>query len=255
MIRIVVLGTGNVASHLIQAFEGASSVEVVQVYNRSMEGLDSLRFRGSSTTHLNELIDADCYIIAVPDDAVVNVSAALLFENRLVVHTSGSVAMNDLNAKNRKGVFYPLQTFSKNRKVYFNEIPLCLEATNNKDLEILKTMGRTISSAVFEIDSEKRKQLHLAAVFVCNFVNHLYHIGHEITEKNELPFSILKPLIKETAFKIERDSPAAMQTGPAKRNDINTMKKHLEILDVPIQKELYTLLSQAITETYGGEKL
>lgn len=255
MIRIVILGAGNIGSHLVAAFENVSIIEVVQVYNRSETGLKELRFRGSKTTQLSELVDADCYLIAVPDDAVSQISEALPFEKRLVVHTSGSVAMNELNAKNRTGVFYPLQTFSKNRKVYFNEIPICVEATNDKDLEILKTMGRTISSAVYEIDSEKRKQLHLAAVFVCNFVNHLYHIGHEITEKNKLPFSILKPLIKETAFKIERDSPAEMQTGPAKRNDINTMKKHLEILDVPIQKELYTLLSQAITQTYGGEKL
>lgn len=255
MIRIVVLGTGNVASHLIQAFEGSSSVEVVQVYNRSMKGLNSIRFRGNKTTHLKELVDADCYLIAVPDDAISQISEELPFKDRLVVHTSGSVAINDLNTKNRNGVFYPLQTFSKNRKVYFNEIPLCLEATNHKDLEILKTMARTLSSAVFEIDSDKRKQLHLAAVFVCNFVNHLYHIGHDITEKNELPFSILKPLIKETALKIERDTPASMQTGPAKRNDRNTMNKHLEMLDKPIQKELYTLLSQAITQTYGGEKL
>ncbi|MEX0997834.1 MAG: Rossmann-like and DUF2520 domain-containing protein [Flavobacteriaceae bacterium] len=255
MIRIVILGTGNIGSHLLAAFENVSALEVVQVYNRSFEGLNSIRFRGSKTTHLNELVDADCYIIAVPDDAVAKISDALPFENRLVVHTSGSVALSELNPKNRRGVFYPLQTFSKNRKVYFNEIPFCLEASDQKDLEILKTMARTISSSVHEIDSEKRKQLHLAAVFVCNFVNHLYQIGYEITENNQIPFSILKPLIKETASKIERDSPMDMQTGPAKRNDTSTMNKHIDLLDIPIQKDLYKLLSQAITETYGREKL
>lgn len=255
MIRIVIIGTGNIGSHLLAAFENVSAIEVVQVYNRSEKGLREIRFRGSKTTQLDELEDADCYIIAVPDDAVSQISDNLPFENRFVVHTSGSVSLNELNSKNRQGVFYPLQTFSKNRKVYFNDIPLCLEATNQKDLELLKTMARTISSAVYEIDSEKRKHLHLAAVFVCNFVNHLYHIGHEITENNQLPFSILKPLIKETASKIERDTPMAMQTGPAKRNDTSTMKKHLDLLDTPIQKDIYRLLSLAITETYGREKL
>lgn len=255
MIRIVILGTGNIGTHLVAAFENVSAIEVIQVYNRSEAGLKNLRFRGNKTTQLDQLLEADCYLIAVADDAVAPLSESLPFKNRLVVHTSGSVAMSELNAKNRSGVFYPLQTFSKNRKVYFNEIPLCIEAANHTDLETLKTMSRTISSAVYEINSEKRKQLHLAAVFVCNFVNHLYHIGHDITKKNALPFSILKPLIKETALKIERDTPAEMQTGPAKRNDINTMQKHLETLDIPIQKELYTLLSQAITQTYGREKL
>lgn len=255
MIRIVILGTGNIGSHLVAAFENVSALEVVQVYNRNEAGLKELRFRGSKTTHLDQLAEADCYIIAVPDDAVSQISEKLPFENRFVVHTSGSVTLNELNPKNRQGVFYPLQTFSKNRKVYFNDIPLCLEASNQKDLELLKTMARTISSAVFEIDSEKRKHLHLAAVFVCNFVNHLYHIGNEITENNQIPFSILIPLIKETASKIERDSPLAMQTGPAKRNDTSTMKKHLDLLDNPIQKELYKLLSQAISESYGREKL
>jgi len=255
MIRIVILGTGNIGSHLLAAFENVSAIEVVQVYNRSEEGLREIRFRGSKTTQLDQLVEADCYIIAVPDDAVSQISDALPFENRLVVHTSGSVALSELNPKNRQGVFYPLQTFSKNRKVYFNEVPFCLEASDKKDIETLKTMARTISSAVFEIDSEKRKHLHLAAVFVCNFVNYLYHIGYEITEKNELPFSILKPLIKETAAKIDRDTPMEMQTGPAKRNDTTTMKKHLDLLDTPIQKELYKLLSQAITQMYGREKL
>lgn len=255
MIRIVILGTGNIGSHLVAAFENVSAIEVVQVYNRSEAGLKDLRFRGSKTTQLNQLAEADCYIIAVPDDAVSEISEKLPFENRLVVHTSGSVALSELHAKNRQGVFYPLQTFSKKRKVYFNDIPLCLEASTQNDLELLKTMARTISSAVFEIDSEKRKHLHLAAVFVCNFVNHLYHIGHEITKKSDLPFSILLPLINETASKIERDSPLAMQTGPAKRNDTSTMKKHLDLLDNPIQKEIYKLLSQAISESYGREKL
>lgn len=255
MIRIVVLGTGNVASHIIRVLENTPAIDVIQVYNRSEKGLNSLDFHKSKTTQMRELVEADCYIIAVPDDAVFEVSNAIPFQNRLVVHTSGSVAMNELSSKNRKGVFYPLQTFSKEKFVDFKDIPICLEAHSNEDLILLKKIASSISNSVFEINSQKREQLHLAAVFVCNFVNHLYHIGHEITKKNELPFSILSPLIKETTSKIENNSPENMQTGPAKRNDQKTMAKHIALLNTPIQKELYSLLSNSISTTYGRKKL
>ncbi len=255
MIQVVILGTGNVASHLIKSFESASNVEVVQVFNRNCSGFDELSFKGKTTTEISNLVNADCYIIAVPDDAVQTLSAHIPFENRLVVHTSGSVSLNELDSKNRRGVFYPLQTFSKEREVDFSEIPVCIEAEHAADLKILNTLALSVTKSVFEVNSDKRKQLHLAAVFICNFVNHLYQIGYELTEDNGIPFSILKPLIRETASKIEHASPEAMQTGPAKRNDIKTIEKHLHLLDQPLQKEIYKLLSQSIQETYGREKL
>lgn len=255
MFRVVILGTGNVATHLIQAFEKASNVEVAQVFNRSEKGLESLPFAGNTTTHINRLLEADCYIISVPDDAVQEFSKSISFSNRLVVHTSGSVSLNELDSKNRRGVFYPLQTFSKERAVDFSQVPVCIEAENTSDLKALNVLASSVSKSVFEVSSDKRKQLHLAAVFVCNFVNHLYHIGYELSEKNGIPFSILKPLINETAAKIENASPKEMQTGPAKRNDLNTIEKHLNLLEQPLQKEIYKLLSQSIQETYGREKL
>jgi len=255
MIQVVILGTGNVATHLIKAFENTSNVEVIQVFNRNSNGFDALPFKGNTTTEITKLMNADCYIIAVPDDAVQTLSSSLQFENRFLVHTSGSVSVNELDSKNRRGVFYPLQTFSKEREVDFSQIPLCIEAENASDLKFLNALALSVTNAVFEVNSDKRKQLHLAAVFVCNFVNHLYHIGYELTENNGIPFSILKPLIKETASKIESASPEVMQTGPAKRNDVKTIEKHLHLLDQPLQKEIYKLLSQSILETYGREKL
>jgi predicted short-subunit dehydrogenase-like oxidoreductase (DUF2520 family) len=255
MIQVVILGTGNVATHLINAFENASNVEVVQVFNRNNSGFEKLSFNGNTTTEISKLMNADCYIIAVPDDAVQTLSASIPFENKLVVHTSGSVSIGELDPKNRCGVFYPLQTFSRDREVDFSEIPVCIEADNSADLKVLSTLALSVTKSVFEVNSDKRKQLHLAAVFVCNFVNHLYHIGYELTENNGIPFSILKPLIKETASKIEQASPEAMQTGPAKRNDVKTIEKHLNLLEQPLQKEIYKLLSQSIQKTYGREKL
>src|SRR5690606_1194208 len=136
MIQVVILGTGNVATHLINAFENASNVEVVEVFNRNSAGFDNLPFKGRTTTEISNLMNADCYLIAVPDDAVQELSAFLPFENRLVIHTSGSVFIHELDAKNRRGVFYPLQTFSKEREVDFSEIPVCIEAEHESDLKI-----------------------------------------------------------------------------------------------------------------------
>lgn len=256
MIRIVILGTGNVATHLLKAFVASSNVEVIQLYNRNQKGLDETDFNGPKTTDTNKLLEADCYIIAIPDDAIAKLSSLLKFKNRLVLHTSGSVSLQELDQKNRRGVFYPLQTFSKKRNLNFNEIPICIETENDQDLHLVKSLGLAISNQLFEINSEKRKQLHLAAVFVCNFVNHLYQVGFEITLKNKLPFSILIPLIQETAHKIKEASPAEMQTGPAKRNDYKTMVKHLNLLsEDPDQKNLYKLISEAIQQTHGGKKL
>ncbi|GGD83936.1 Rossmann-like and DUF2520 domain-containing protein [Planktosalinus lacus] len=256
MIRIVILGTGNVATHLLKAFVASPKTEVIQLYNRNQKGLDETDFKGHKTTATEELLEADCYLIAIPDDAIAELSSLLPFKNRLVLHTSGSVAITDMDSKNRRGVFYPLQTFSKNRNLDFSEIPICVETENAQDLTLVKKLGNAISNQQFEINSDKRKQLHLAAVFVCNFVNHLYQVGFEITSKNELPFSILIPLIQETAQKIKEASPAEMQTGPAKRNDQKTMEKHLLLLnEEPLQKQLYKLISEAIQQTYGRKEL
>jgi predicted short-subunit dehydrogenase-like oxidoreductase (DUF2520 family) len=200
-----------------------------------------------------DLKEADLYIIAVSDNAIAEVAEKLPFKNRLIVHTSGSIALDALGKNNRNGIFYPLQTFSKNKPIAFTTIPICLEAEAQSDYELLHKVAQSISNAVFKMDSEQRKSLHVAAVFVCNFVNHLYQIGNELCDAHQVPFEILKPLIKETAEKIQNHSPKTAQTGPASRNDTTTIAAHQSFLNDANQKNIYKLLTESIQN--NGKKL
>lgn len=247
MIKISIIGSGNVAHHLIQTFQSNDEIEIVQVFARRPESVQSIISKEKIISDYNDLKQADLYIISVSDDAIFDVSDRLPFSNRLVVHTSGTKPMEILSDKNRKGVFYPLQTFSKTKNVDFKQVPICLEAENSDDLELLKKVAYLISDKVFEIDSEKRKALHVSAVFVSNFVNYLYGIGEEICKENEIPFDVLKPLIIEVADKINYLTPKQAQTGPAKRGDLQTIEKHMKFLENDSEKkELYQLLTQVI---------
>jgi len=248
MIRITIIGSGNVAQHLIKAFTKSELVEIVQVYARKKEALSSLIEFDKITSDFEELQESDLYIIAVSDKAIADVSKQLPFQNRIVVHTSGAASLDVLDTKNRKGVFYPLQTFSKNKEIDFSIIPLCLEAENTFDFRVLETVAKSISNAVFAINSDQRKALHVAAVFVNNFTNHLYHIGQEICEEHQVPFEILRPLIQETAEKINTLNPGDAQTGPAKRNDLVTIDAHLAYLTNENQKNIYKLITQSIQD-------
>lgn len=234
MITVAIIGSGNVAFHLTNALKKAADVNVIQINSRSLENLT----------------EADITIIAVSDDAIAAVSSKIRHQG-LVVHTSGSVALNALQNCGNKGVFYLLQSFSKDKTVDFSEIPFCLEATNKNDLNALETLAKSIGKKVYHINSAQRKSLHIAAVFVNNFVNHLYKIGSDICEEHQVPFEILQPLIKETAAKIQDLTPEAAQTGPAKRKDAQTIKNHLTLL-TQSQQEIYTILTAAIQ---NGEKL
>lgn len=253
MIQVTIFGSGNVARHLISAFSQSSTVEVKQVFARQPETLLHLINPEKITNDFDQIQESDLYIISVTDQAIENVSAQIPFEKKLVVHTSGTVSIDTLNTKNRKGVFYPLQTFSKDKEVNFKEIPICLEAQNEEDYTILKLVAESISDKVFNISSAQRKALHVAAVFSCNFVNHLYRIGSEICSENNIPFEILYPLIEETADKIKFLSPKEAQTGPAKRNDTTTINAHLNFLQDDTQKEIYKLLTKSIID--NGKKL
>lgn len=253
MIRITLIGSGNVAQHLIKAFSKSEAVEIAQVFSRKKETLASIIDYDKIVNDFEDLKEADLYIIAVSDKAISEVSQKLPFNNQLVVHTSGAASIETLDNKNRKGVFYPLQTFSKNKEIDFSVIPICLEAENTFDFRVLETVAKSISNAVFPINSEQRKALHVAAVFVNNFTNHLYHIGQEICDENQVSFDILKPLIQETAEKIKTLDPIDAQTGPAKRNDSNTIQAHLEYLTNENQKNIYKILTQSIQ--HNGKKL
>ncbi|HEX8574912.1 MAG TPA: Rossmann-like and DUF2520 domain-containing protein [Flavobacterium sp.] len=253
MIKVSVIGSGNVAQHLIAAFAKSTNVVIHQVYSRQTATLAHLLHHDKITNDYNALAAADVYIIAVSDNAIAEVAARLPFQGQLIVHTSGAMPMAILDSRNRKGVFYPLQSFTKNKEVPFNDIPVCLEAENKSDLHLLEQVARAVSKKVFFISSHQRKSLHVAAVFVNNFVNYLYSIGHSICNENQVPFEILYPLIKETAAKITAVTPEDAQTGPAKRNDHQTIAAHLEFLEDENQKKIYQLLTQSIQ--HHGKKL
>lgn len=245
---IAILGSGNVAHHLIRYVQNSLSLNLQQIYARNPEkviisGLDVSKI----ITDLDQLQEADLYIIAVSDDAIGELSDRLPFENRLVVHTSGTAPLEVLNAKNRRGVFYPLQTFSKTKEVDFKTIPMCLEAGTDNDFETIKYIAEQFSDFVYQISSAQRKSIHVSAVFVNNFVNHMYVLGNKICDEHNIPFQILKPLIKETADKIVSLKPIDAQTGPALRRDSKTIEKHLAFLDENIHlKNLYLTLTESI---------
>jgi predicted short-subunit dehydrogenase-like oxidoreductase (DUF2520 family) len=252
MIQVSVIGSGNVAHHLLKAFGASSEVEVVQVFARNKTSVETTKPNIEVIEDWSLLKNVDVIIIAVSDDAVANVSEQIPLNHQLVVHTSGSVALNALNDKNRRGVFYPLQTFSKAKAIDFRSVPICIEAEKQEDYHTLVTLAKSISDYNYAVNSQQRQALHVAAVFVCNFTNHLYQIGSEICNENKLPFDILKPLIQETAQKIISLSPEAAQTGPAKRKDTQTINKHLAFLTDENQKEIYKLLTKSIID-HGKE--
>lgn len=256
MISVVIIGAGNVATHLFKAFNTAEQVLVAQWYSRKPEALKAFGKSVETTSDLSQLKQADVYILAVSDDAVSSVSAQLPFENRLVVHTSGSANIRDIDKKHNIGVFYPLQSFSKKAKLNFKDVPICIEAIKSTDYHTLKTLAQAIGSPTKKVNSDQRAVLHLAAVYINNFTNQLYRIAHEITESEGAEFDLLKPLILETAKKVQELSPYQAQTGPALRNDKKTIKKHLALLNNNTEhKAIYKLLTQSIQRTHGRKKL
>lgn len=243
---MVLIGYGNVGFHIADAFRENDAIELLQIYSRSLNTSIDNTIGVPATSSLKELLEADVYILAVPDKAVVKVSNELPFKNRLVVHTSGSVAMDALDSKNYKGVWYPLQTFSKSKKISFSNIPVCVEAERTEDTILLERLGKLVSTSVQKITSQERASLHLAAVFANNFSNHMYEVAQQIVSKKGVDFSLLRPLIEETAKKINTLLPSEAQTGPAARNDTQTIEKHLAALDNEDHKKLYTFITESI---------
>lgn len=252
MIKVAIIGGGNVAIHLTKAFYETKEVSLVQVYARNIQQIKHLKHTVAITDNLELLMDADVYIIAISDDSISDVSFKIKRKNCLTVHTSGSVSLNSLKNTGRKGVFYLLQSFSKNKEINFNEVPFCLESENKEDLNLLEKLALSIGKKTYSINSKQRKTLHLAAVFVNNFTNHMYKIGEDICKEHLIPFEILHPLIQETAKKISELNPDEAQTGPAKRNDQKTIKNHLKLLDKE-QQEIYQLITKSIRK--NGKEL
>ncbi|WP_177765035.1 Rossmann-like and DUF2520 domain-containing protein [Flavobacterium sp. I3-2] len=254
MNNVIVLGSGNVASHVIQFINENNELNLVQIYARNSNKIDNSINKNLVTDDYLKIKEADIYIIAVSDNSIAEVSKNLPFKNRFVVHTSGSADLDQIDSKNRRGVFYPLQTFSKNKTVDFSQIPFCLETEFENDFPILEYFTQKFSSKVYRISSEQRKYIHVTAVFVSNFTNHMFTIGNEICKENDIPFEIFKPLIQETFNKINELEPVLAQTGPAVRNDSNTLKKHLELITNEKIKSLYLNISESI-QNYNVKKL
>ena len=252
MLTAVVLGTGNVATQLCKAFESNAILQIVQVYGRSKEKLHPFKTVPNHTTQLEELLPADLYFLAVSDKAIQELSQKLPPLNGLVVHTSGGVSLEALS-QTRKGVFYPLQTFTKGKVLDFSTIPICIEAKQKEDVMLLKKVAQSISSQVQELTSAQRAKLHLSAVLVNNFTNHLFYQAAALCKAHEIDFQLLVPLITETVEKIRTLPPYVSQTGPARRQDVLTMQGHLSQLEDPLQKKIYQLMSESIIALYEKE--
>jgi len=245
------MGTGNVAQHLFTAFLNHPRIEVVQVVGRNKKALEYFGKSINTDSSAKFSEKADIYVLAVSDDALPLLNNAIRGLHGLVVHTSGSASLDVLPNSVRRGVFYPLQTFTAHRTVDFKTIPICIEAENSADRKLLKNLASILTTKVIPVNSEQRSKLHLAAVFLNNFTNHLYFIGQQISENAEIPFDTLFPLIQETARKIETLTPFEAQTGPARRGDALTLKKQLKQLEKTDFKEIYTALTRSIATTYG----
>ena len=248
MTKIVILGAGNVGTHLFRALQNKEDLQLVQWYNRSLNSLEKESVPLEVTYNLNDIIDADLYIISVSDSVIPLISKALEGKKGVIAHTAGSISMEVLEAHENHGIFYPLQTFSKQKEVDFNQIPLCLEANLPENLNLLKRVAQAVGGPVHLINSAQRKALHVAAVFVNNFTNHLYTIGEELCKAHKVPFSVLQPLIAETANKIKHLPPSLVQTGPAARGDQKILEDHLQYLTKESHQKLYQLISASIQQ-------
>ena len=249
--KIVSIGAGNLAFHLSKALQDAG-FEITQVYSRTEVSAKALAqlLKVPYTADVGCIVDnASLYVISVSDSAIELLSERLTSLDGLIVHTAGSVPMDVFTGKLKNyGVLYPLQTFSKSRTVNFSEIPLFIEANSYDNLHVLRKVAEAISQNVYYASSTERVQLHLAAVFGCNFVNHLYHLSAQLARQASFDFSVLSPLIIETAHKaLISGKPNDVQTGPAARNDREVMLKHLDLLSsLPRLKEIYEMLSESI---------
>lgn len=247
--KIVILGSGNVAYHLAKAF-AEKNIPVAQVFGRNEKDLKEISAQLEIPFSTEKLEDADFYLLAVNDDAVTDLSKKILKINCLVAHTSGSLPKEALEGHYRKASFYPLQTFSKSKPLNYSEIPFFVEAENLPDLEILENLALKISPNVMKSDFEKRKYIHLTAVFACNFVNHLFARAKEISDAQHIPFEYFLPLIKETTEKIYEVEPEIAQTGPAVRNDKRVLALHEKLIADEEHLKIYKTLNESIKKMY-----
>lgn len=250
--EIIIIGTGNVAYHLTKALI-QNKIPVKQIFGRNEKALEMFSQEFQIPSSHERLESAALYIIAVSDASVEEVSRYITQEDCLVAHTSGSLPKEVLQGSYRKASFYPLQTFSKTKDLDYSQIPFFIETESETDFNLLEKLGRSISEKVMAANYEKRKYIHLTAVFSCNFVNHLFSIAKEISDSQQIPFDFFLPLIDETVEKIHHLHPKEAQTGPAVRNDKRVLSLHEVLLADSEYLELYQMLNASIQKMYRLE--
>jgi len=248
--NIIIIGTGNTATILSRKLKNAGH-RIIQVFGRDAAAASKLAYElGTESTNYWSVIrkDADVYLIAVADDAITDVAKHLQVPGKVVAHTAGSVKQDVLKkTSHHYGVFYPLQSLRK-ETTDLPDIPIFVDASDEVAKNVLESLAHSISGdKVAEASDDERSKLHLAAVVVSNFTNYLYMLAEDYCKKEELDFKKLIPLIEETTDRIKDVSPQKTQTGPAQRNDQDTIQKHLEMLqDYPQLKRIYQLLTESI---------
>ena len=255
--RITIIGAGRVAYHL--AYILSVQHAIVQIYSRTLDKARQLadQFKAQAITQPEELTaNVDLVIIAVSDQSIATVIEQThpYLQHNLVVHTSGSTHLDVLrNVHARSGVFYPLQTFSLECDIDWQATPLFIEAANERDQTLLLELANSLSNRVYNYSSSQRLSLHLAAVFACNFSNYCYDMAKQVVDAEQVDFSLLYPLILETANKATQNNPRQMQTGPAMRGDQNILNMHQQMLEQSQRQDLaevYALLSQQILQRH-----
>lgn len=255
MCNIVVIGSGNVATHLSRALAN-NGMNIVQVYSRNIDHAAVLaRKLGASYTDslTNIASDADVYLFAVKDDVIASLAsdvAGAMTGTPVFIHTSGSTPASVFQGVvARYGVLYPLQTFSVARDVDFRNVPCFVEGSDKETEDLVRSLAATVAERVVVMNSEQRRLMHLAAVWACNFVNHCYDVADELMRQCDLPFDLLLPLIDETASKVHELSPRQAQTGPGVRFDRRIIDKHIELMSSqPLRAEIYRRMSESIHE-------
>lgn len=252
---VSIIGTGNVATHLATLLKKAGVV-IEYIVGKDIERTEALanKVGAIASCNLSEIhLTSQLIIVSVNDDSYVDVILKLnIDEHAIVVHTSGSIPMSILKKRFKSyGVFYPLQTFSLNRELNVEHVPFCLESSSPRVMKLLTDIAGKLSKDIRQIDSVKRQQIHIAAVFCSNFVNFLYDSAGELLKDSRVSFDILHPLIIETAQKAITVGPENAQTGPAKRGDLLIVDKHLSMIENPQLKEVYLQLSNQIINKYN----
>ena len=249
---ISIIGSGNVATHLALAFD-EHNIRITHIFSKNNSTGYSLAkdIRAKFVESISQLPSNQLCIVCIPDDQLIEIIEDIP-KGIPVAYTSGSVELDDVKSNNQLGVFYPLQTFSKNTETDFHEVPILIEAKDDEFASTLFDLGCQISQNVYYANSKKRREIHLAAVWMNNFVNHCIFQATSICNEFELDPKLLHPLLQETVRKAINNDPSLIQTGPARRGDVKTIKKHLEMQD-GLRKELYEKLTTSIGNIYKND--